>query len=48
MGIILTLHDDKIVVMKIKLLRFRKAAKFVGFGIVNCIYFNRGMNNYGL
>ena len=24
------------------------AAKFVGLGIVNCIYFNRGMNNYGL
>ena len=24
------------------------AAKFVGLGIVNCVYFNRGMNNYGL
>ena len=48
MGIILTLHDDKIVVMKIKLFSFRKATKFVGFGIVNCMYFNRGMNNYGL
>ena len=37
---ILSLHDDNIVVMNIKL--------FVGLGIVNCIYFNRGMNNYGL
>ncbi|MCH2048368.1 MAG: hypothetical protein MK289_07785 [Trichodesmium sp. ALOHA_ZT_67] len=24
------------------------AAKFVGLGIVNCVYFNQGMNNYGL
>ena len=24
------------------------AAEFVGLGIVNCVYFNRGMNNYGL
>ena len=40
MGIILRLHDDNIVVMNIKL--------FMGLGIVNCIYFNRGMNNYGL
>ena len=24
------------------------AARFVGLGIVNCVYFNRGMNNYGL
>ena len=24
------------------------AAKFVCLGIVNCVYFNRGMNNYGL
>ena len=24
------------------------AAKFVGIGLVNCVYFNRGMNNYGL
>ena len=23
------------------------AAKFVGLGIVNCVYFNRGMNNLG-
>ena len=37
---ILSLHDDNIVVMNIKL--------FVGLGIVNCIYFNRGMNNYRL
>ena len=27
---------------------FLSAAKFVGLRIVNCIYFNRGMNNYGL
>ena len=40
MGIRLRLHDDNIVVMNIKL--------FMGLGIVNCIYFNRGMNNYGL
>ena len=40
MGIILSLHDDNIVVMNIKLFAFRKAAKFVGIGIVNCIYFN--------
>jgi hypothetical protein len=40
MGIRLRLHDDNIVGMNIKL--------FMGLGIVNCIYFNRGMNNYGL
>ena len=40
MGIILRLYDDNIVEMNIKL--------FMGLGIVNCIYFNRGMNNYGL
>ena len=27
---------------------FLSASKFVGLGIVNCIYFNRGMNKYGL
>ena len=40
MDIILSLHDDNIVVTNTKL--------FVGLGIVNCVYFNRGMNNYGL
>ena len=24
------------------------ARKFVGLGIVNCIYFNQGLKNYGL
>ena len=27
---------------------FILAVKLVGLGIVNCIYFNQGMNNYGL
>ena len=40
MDIILNLHDDNIVAMNIKLFAFRKATKFVGLGIVNCVYFN--------
>jgi hypothetical protein len=31
-----------------QVVRVLLAAKFVGLGIVNCVYFNRGMNNYGL
>ena len=48
MDIILNLHEDNIVVQVHQVVCLLSAAKFVGLGIVNCVYFNQGMNNYGL
>ena len=40
MDIILNLHEDNIVVQVHQVVCVLSAAKFVGLGIVNCVYFN--------